>query len=207
MNVSHAAVAAAAMLIATAAGAKAQDADVRDFRVGMAVAALPSSGYKQFACAGVEPPQAISGWGDYKQCPADAAGGREVAFRYDDPGKDETRVAGQEILISLVLGPDGTVEAIRMKTDPHARLFRRKRGFIFGEQVMARYGEADWSCKDAQPKPGEEAVGGQFVRQHCEKVIGDRHLIIDRALYREAGDGPGKFVSETSFVVRLVHGE
>ena len=206
MNASRA-VLAAATLVVMAGGAKAQDTDVRQFRVGMPLAELPTEGYKQFTCAAADPPRAIAGWADYKLCPADAAGGREVAFRYDDPGKDETRVAGQEILISIVLASDGTVEAIRMKTDPHARLFRRKRGFIFGEQVMSRYGEADWACKDAPPRPGEEAVGGLFVRQHCEKIIGDRHLIVDRALYRGAGDEPGKFVSETSFVVRLVHGE
>lgn len=197
----------AMILIAASGGARAQDADIRQFRVGMPLAELPAEGYKQLTCLAADPPRAIGGWSGYTLCPADPAGGREIAFRYDDPGKDETRVAGQEVLMSLVLGPDGTVEAIRVRTDPGARLFRRKRGYIFGEQVMARYGEAGWACKDAPPGPGEEMVGGMFVRQHCEKVLGIRHLIVDRALYRGVGDGPGKFVSETSFVVRLVHGE
>lgn len=194
-------------MIAVAAPARAQDADVREFRVGMPLSALPSEGYKQFACVGADPATAIGGWSDYNTCPADASGGREIGFRYDDPGRDETRVAGQEVLMSLVLGADGALEAIRIQTDPHARLFRRKRGYLFGEQVMARYGEADWACTDAPPGAGEAPVGGLFMRRHCDKTLGDRHLTIDRALYRGEHDGPGQFVSQTRFTVSLVRGE
>ncbi len=92
-----------------------------------------------------------------------------------------------------------------MRTDPSGRLFSRKRGFRFGERVMARYGDGGWSCQNAEPGAGEQPVGHIFLRQHCEKTIGERHLIVDRALFRDAGQPQDQFTSASSFTVSLAH--
>ena len=182
---------------------RAQDApaDLRQFRVGMKLQALPSQGYTGLGCAAGG--AGLATWDDFATCPADRAGRREVSFRYDD--EKGTKVAGQAVLLSLVMDADGTVDAIRMQTDPAARLGLRKRGYFFGEQVMARYGESGWTCTEGAPEASQQPVGGVFVREHCEKTIGVRHLVIDRALYRAADSAPGKFTSSTSFEISLVH--
>ena len=176
--------------------------DLRQFRLGMALSALPKTGYAEFHCSNGG--AVLTGGGDYAKCPADAAGRREVSFRYDDDGEHQTKVAGQPVLLSLILAGDGALQAIRMQTDPSARLFLRKRGYIFGEQVMARYGEEGWACTQVPPSGGEEPVGGLFVREHCEKSIEARHLVIDRELFRAKDKAENAFTSATSFTLSLV---
>src|ERR1700759_26129 len=63
--------------------AVAEQNDLREFRVGMPVSALPQSGYGSFACE-ADPAKTLSGWDDYKACPPGADGTRAVSFRYDD---------------------------------------------------------------------------------------------------------------------------
>ncbi len=172
----------------------------------MPVSALPSRGYTGFACV-AGGGEALAGWADYARCPADAAGRHEVAFRYDDGGEQETKVAGQPMRLSLLLGAGGAVDGIRMRTDPAARLFLHKRGYLFGEQVKARYGETGWACAAGQPSGNEAGIGGVFVREHCEKTVGIRHLVLDRELFRNTDQAPGKFTSGTSFTVYRVAAE
>ena len=205
---------AAAGLVAVALGlaplARAQPegadagefADVRGFRVGMPLSALPAEGYTGFTCA-ADAPIRLAGWADFGKCPADGAGLREVAFRYDDDAGHETKVAGQPVLLSLLMQRDGAVQAIRMSTDPSARLFLRKRGYLFGKQVMARYGEGGWICHGASPAGDEEPVGGVFLREHCEKQLGQRRLVVERELYRGKGTAADAFVSRSRFTVSL----
>ena len=196
------AMAFAGLLAPGAVHAQDDTNDLRQFRLGMTLSALPKAGYAEFHCASGG--AVLTGWADYKKCPADGAGRREIAFRYDDDGEHQTKVAGQPVLLSLILAEDGALQAIRMQTDPSARLFLRKRGYIFGEQVMARYGEEGWACTQAQPTGGEEPVGGLFVREHCEKSIEARHLVVDRELFRAKDKAANAFTSATSFTVSLV---
>src|SRR5262245_8085322 len=72
------AVAAASVLLTTVQQAAAQEFsgnDLRDIRIGIAVADLPSAGYADFSCAAdakVKP----SGWPDWRDCPAGGDGFR-----------------------------------------------------------------------------------------------------------------------------------
>ncbi len=191
------------LLLTCAARAQTEESDLREFSVGMPFTALPPHGYTGFTCVAGSG-EALGGWADYAKCPTDAAGRHEVGFRYDDKPEHETKVAGQPMRLSLLLGEDGTVDGIRMRTDPTARLFLHKRGYIFGEQVKARYGETGWACSEAAPSGTEEGVGGIFVREHCEKTIGIRHLVLDRELFRRKEDVPAKFTSGTDFIVYRV---
>ena len=167
----------------------------------MPLSALPAEGYTGFTCA-ADGTVRLAGWAEYGKCPADGAGLREVAFRYDDNAEHETKVAGQPILLSLLMQTAGTVPAIRIETDPSARLFLRKRGYLFGKQVMARYGEAGWVCHGTQPAGDDEPVG-VFVHERCEKQLGQRQLAIERELHRGKGTAADAFVSRTRFTVSL----
>jgi len=195
-------VASLSCLLATRpAEAQVQSADVREFRVGMPLSTLPARGYAELKC--IADSKSLAAWGDYQTCNQDAQGLREVGFRYDDDGGHDTKIAGQPVLLSLLFGQNGVVQAIRVRTDPSARLFLRKRGYIFGQQVMARYGDAGWSCTDMKPKADEEPIGGVFLSEHCEKAFGVRHIVMDRALFGTKDKGPNAFVSTTTFVVSL----
>ena len=195
----------AGLLVAGAAPAPTVDTDIREFSVGMPLSTLPPHGYLIDCVPGLAKAEALKGWADYARCPVDKDGLREIRFRYGDNGEYETKVVGQPMQLSLFLGQDGTVDAIRMETDPTARLFLRKRAFIFGEQVKDRYGEPGWVCTVGQPQENEEPVGGMFVREHCDKTVGIRHLVMDRELFRNKDQSLTAFISRTVFTVSLVN--
>jgi hypothetical protein len=184
-----------------------EPADLREFRVGMSVEKLPASGYVGFACAAA-PERTLSGWGDWRVCPADKEGLHEIRFRYDEttvatgrPGSEGTMVGGHPVQLSLLIGEDGRVDGLRIETDPAARLFLRKKAFLLGPQAMARYGQEGWTCTQGEPTPDEQPVGGVFIKEHCEKRTPKRHFIIDRALFRHPGQELRDFVGMTRITI------
>ncbi len=183
--------------------------DLREFRVGMPVAALPASGYKDLVCAAA-PEHALASWSEFRACPADPAGRHAVRFAYDEQANpmarlndrfQGTRVAGQPVRLSLLLGDDDRLDGLRIETDPDARLYLRKKAFLFADQVRARFGSEGWTCAEGKPQGDEEPVGGVFYREHCEKRTDTRHFVLDRELYRHAGQKPDSFVEDTSLLI------
>ncbi len=178
--------------------------DLRDFRIGMAVSALPTSGYGEFACA-ADPAKKLSEWDGYQTCPASQDGTRAVSFRYDGGGSasDEgaTQVAGQPVELALLIGDNGRVTGIKIDTDPHARLYLRKKAFLFGLQIRARFGEDGWTCTQQSPTPQEQPVGGVFIHEHCEKVTATRHFVLDRQLFRDPGRDLRDFTDATQLTI------
>ena len=85
----------------------------------------------------------------------------------------------------------------RAASDPAARLYLRKKAFLFGEQVKARFGGAGWTCASQDPAADQEPVGGVFLNEHCEKTTAARKLTLDRALFRRAGQDLKDFVSRS----------
>lgn len=196
------ALSAAALLAATAA---AGENDLRDLRVGMEARDLPRSGYLGFACADA-PDTALLDWRDYARCPADAAGRRAVRFRYDDVANPQalandkyagTKVGGHPVLLTLLIGGEGRVDGLLIETDPSARLFFRKKAFLFGELAKARFGEDGWACTSGQPTEDAQPVGGVFVQERCEKATPTRRYVLDRALFRRPGEELRSFVSRS----------
>lgn len=205
-----AALAACACLAAAPPLAAEEANELRGFRIGMAVAELPAAGYTGLACA-ARPDTALDSWGAFRACPPDAATGlREVRFRYDDAANPlarlhdryaGTKVGGQPVLLSLLIGDGARVDGLRIRTDPGARLFERKRAMLFGEQVKNRYGEEGWVCTDAPPEAGEEPVGSVFIKEHCDKTTADRQFSLDRWLYRRAGEDLRRFSGGTAVTI------
>lgn len=197
----------AALVAACLAGpaAAAQENELRDLRVGAEVRELPRSGYVGLACADA-PGAELADWRDYARCPADATGRRAVRFRYDDTASAQalvndkyqgTKVGGHPVLLTLLIRDGGRVDGLRIETDPAARLFFRKKAFLFGELAKARFGEDGWTCTSGQPTDDAQPVGGVFVQEHCEKATPTRRYVLDRALFRRPGQELRDFVSRS----------
>jgi len=198
----------AAAILFPACAAAAEQNDLREFRVGMPVSALPATGYSALTCAS-DPSQKLSDWRDYRTCPALADGSHAVAFRYGNGGSaagdgdsGKTEVAGQPVNLALLIDDNAQVTGIRIETDPHARLYLRKKAFLLALQVRARYGEEGWTCRQIAPTPTEQPVGGVFVNEHCEKITPFRHFVLDRQLFRDPAKDLRDFTDATQLTIR-----
>jgi len=206
----------ALLLVAAASAAEAADdpaaGDIRNLKVGLKVADLPEVGYVGFACGGDggEPPQAIAGWREFRACPADASGLREVVFEYDDslqqwaPVNDDwegTKIAGHPVRLSILVDGSGIVRALRAVTNAQ-RAYMKKKAFLLGIRVMGRYGRGGWTCSDAPAAAGRTAVGGLYIDRHCEKALSDRTIFLDTDLYREPGQEGEELTGATRLEIR-----
>ena len=194
---------AAAPAMAGALPTASESSDLREFRIGMAADEMPRTGYLGFACAD-GPGRKLDGWQDYRQCPAEASGWHAVRFQYDEAANplakvnglyEGTKVGGHPVLLTALIGGDARLKGLVIETDPAARLYLRKKAFLFGEQVKARYGDAGWTCASQDPAADQEPVGGVFMNEHCEKTTAARKLTLDRVLFRRAGQELKDFVS------------
>lgn len=200
---------AALSLIAVTTTADAQQAagnDLRDIRVGMAVNDLPAAGYVKFACAN-DQGHTIAAWSDWSKCPPGNDGLHAIRFDYDpSTSREGTVVAGHPALLTLLVDDKGTVAGLRIETDPKARLYLRKKAFLFGMQVKSRYGSDGWTCQKAQPENGEQSVGGVFINESCRKTVQGRSITVERALYRRADQDAKSFVDKTSVLIQRSQG-
>jgi hypothetical protein len=187
----------------------AESGDLRTLRIGIAASEMPLSGYTEFRCSDA-PSHQISGWSDWESCPAGKDSLHAVSFRYDDSNnelarindKDEgTKIAGQPVMLTALIGDDGRLDGLRIETDPSARLYQHKKAFLFGLQVRARYGDDGWTCTQDEPAADEQPIGGVFVKERCEKTAGGRHFIVNRELFRRPNTDLREFVSGTQVLI------
>jgi hypothetical protein len=171
--------------------------DLRDIRLGMAVNELAESGYVDFYCA-TDPRHVLTGWKDWRDCPAGASGARAIRFGYDPmTSKDGTMVAGHPALLTLLIDDSGRVAGLLIETDPKARLYIRKKAFLLGLQAKSRYGADGWACTEGQPDSGDQPVGGVYLKERCTKTISGRSLVVERNLFRRPDQDTKSFVDET----------
>lgn len=185
--------------------------DVRTVRVGMSIKELSGPRYDNLQCAsGGE--RALSGWEDFTLCRPEPDGTYRVNFSFSEDsnvlapldGKYRgTKVGGHPVVLTLTIAQPGQVIGLDMKTDPHARLLQRKKAFLFGQQAMNYYGSDGWSCQRSQPAADEMPIGETFIKEHCEKELAQRRVVVDRHLYRHANDKIENFVSDSQVSVRL----
>ena len=175
--------------------------DLRDIRLGKPVTDLPDAGYVNLACAN-DSRKTLTTWLGWRDCPADALGFHAIKFGYDPvTSPDGTIVAGHPAVLTLLVDNAGTVSGLRIETDPKARLYIRKKAFLFGIQVKSRYGLDGWSCTQAQPNAGEQPVGGVYVRERCTKTTHDRSIVVERNLFRRPDQDMKNFVDETRMTI------
>ena len=67
--------------------------------------------------------------------------------------------------------------------------------------MKARYGPDGWACTQAQPEAGEQPVGGIYVKERCTKSIQGRALVVERNLFRQAGQDEKSFIDETRVTI------
>jgi hypothetical protein len=191
---------AAGLLLTALPPASAEDFsgnDLRDIRIGMPVTELPSTGYAGFSCP-TEATVKVSDWSGWRDCPVGSDGLRALRFGYDpSTSRDGTIVAGHPAILMALIDNQGTIAGLRIETDPKARLYLRKKAFLFGPQVKARYGSDGWNCTEAELGAGEQPVGGVHVKERCTKTIQGRALVVERNLFRKAGQDEKSFVDET----------
>ena len=188
------------------AGKDSSGNDLRDIRLGMPAKDLPDAGYVNLACA-ADPQKSLTTWNGWRDCPADPSGFHAVKFGYDpSTSRDGTIVAGHPAILTLLVDDAGIVSGLRIETDPKARLYIRKKAFLFGIQVKSRYGRDGWSCTEAQPDAGEQPVGGVFVREHCTKTVHNRSIVVERSLFRKPDQDIKSFVDETRMTILLTKG-
>lgn len=184
---------------ALAAGPDAPD--LRDLRVGMPVSDISSKGYADLACRG-EPARTLSGWGDWRSCPADAKGQHAIGFAYaDGTTRNGTRVGGHPARLTLLVGGDARVDGLVIETDDAVPLYLRKKGHLLGLQARGHWGEDGWTCAEGKPAGDETPLGETFVKEECRKALGAKSVTVTRDLYSHVGADPRSFISRTRIVV------
>lgn len=183
--------------------------DIRDLAIGMRVAELPQVGYVELICAAA-PDKKLDNWEGYAQCPANAEGAREVRFQFDDSDDPRakfndrsrgTKIGGHPVLISVLISAEQTLGGILIETDPNVRLFMKKKAFLLGEQIRQRYGEDGWTCVNRPKESGEEPIGGEFIKERCEKKAPTRRYVYERDLFQRAGQSLKDFISVTRLAI------
>jgi hypothetical protein len=188
---------AACVAVALPAATQAADmrqTDVRQIRVGLPLDEKSAAGLKGFACAVPDAP-AISGWSEYRQCPANAAGLREMRFEFEEDKQlaqfadrwEGTKIAGHPVVLTMAVTDTGTIDALRIVTDAEASPYLKKKAYLLSLRVREHYGMEGWACADLPRDPGEAEIGGMFVKQQCSKTIEGRSLKMLTKLFRGAG--------------------
>jgi hypothetical protein len=202
---------------ANAAEPALRRATIWDLVLGAPISAQPpSEEFKGFACGsnGGPPRAPLTGWADFKRCPADADGLREVYFEYDDEieyiarahddEREISRWAGTHevtfpVITSALFDDAGTLKGIRLVTDPRpdhknditeADRKKREESYQLGGVMASRFNiEADRDCKSLPLAEGEGSVGSLFVKRVCERSdpAAGRRYVVRVNLYRKPG--------------------
>ncbi len=202
---------------ANAAEPALRRATIWDLVLGAPISAQPASEeYKGFACGsnGGAPRAPLTGWADFKRCPADAEGLHEVYFEYDDEieyiarahdnEREISRWAGTHevtfpVITSALFDDAGILKGIRLVTDPRpdhknditeAERKKREESYQLGGVMASRFNiEADRDCKSLPLAEGEGSVGSLFVKRLCERSdpAAGRRYVVRVNLYRKPG--------------------
>jgi hypothetical protein len=214
----HAAVLVSTMLWAPPAAAlELHRATIWDLVLGGPVSAQPAPAqFQAFACGsnGGSPRAPLTGWADFKRCPAEADGLHEVYFEYDDEieyiarahdnDREISRWAGTHevtfpVIASALFDDAGILKGIRLATDPRpdhrnditeADRKKREESYQLGGVMASRFGlEPARDCTSQPPAEGESAVGSLFIKQTCERTdaAAGRRIVVRMSLYRKPG--------------------
>jgi hypothetical protein len=176
--------------------------DLRGVNVGMSVQELPASGYRNLSCVGTTS-QPLENWSNWKSCAAGPDGLRRVHLEYDQPGQDDTLVAGHPVDLSVSFDDSGRLVRIEIKTQDHTSLYMRKKAYRLGLQAKEHYGDEGWTCKKAQPGANEEAIGPTYINDTCSKTEDNRAIEVTNRFFHKVGGSPRDFVSDSLVVVNL----
>ena len=143
--------------------------------------------FTDYACGtnGGPPSIPLTGWRDFRRCRPDAAGLREVYFRYDDELEywakannfateiekySGTKVYDFPVVLSARFDENGVLAGLRIVSDPRDSSRDRDEAYLLRNFLTARYGRDGWDCVDLAPAEGETPVGRTFIKQRCRKT-------------------------------------
>jgi hypothetical protein len=208
------------MLGSTAAAVAAEEyrrSSIWDLVLGAPVSAQPPpQQFQAFACGsnGGSPRAPLTGWADFKRCPAEPDGLHEVYFEYDDEiefiarahdnDREISRWAGTHevtfpVIASALFDDAGILQGIRLVTDPRpdhrngiteANRKKREESYALGGVMASRFGiEPERDCKSLPLAEGEGSVGSLFIKQVCERKdpAAGRRIVVRANLFRKPG--------------------
>ena len=204
-------------MAAPAAAQPMRRATIWDLKVGAPIAEQPKPNeFRGFACGsnGGPPRAPLAGWADFKRCPAEPDGLREVYFEYDDEieyiarahddDREISRWAGTHevtfpVITSALFDDAGILKGIRMVTDARpehrnditeANRKKREEAYTLGTVMASRFNiDPARDCQSVPPAEGEGSVGSLFVKQVCERkdVAAGRRIVVRANLFRKPG--------------------
>ncbi|RDE09195.1 hypothetical protein [Pelagibacterium lacus] len=209
---------------AEAAMACAGRPTVWDISLGAAVSDLPT-GFGDYACGsnGGPPGRPLQGFGDYLQCNPDQRGWHEVYFRYDDEEEfvaraleqqrriamcEGTQVFGIPVVASVLLDEGGTVQGIRIVSDPRGTEPAQRDDHWALGNMLRRHFPGDWECSPLALGPGSTPVGSFQPDQECVLSADGVEMTIRQHYHHRIGQAfvddfdvvqPGLFVSDAYF--------
>jgi hypothetical protein len=178
--------------------------EVWDLKLGTPVDRL-SDDFTDYACGtnGGPPSIPLSGWRDFRRCRPDAAGLREVYFRYDDELEywakannfsteiekySGTKVYDFPVVLSARFDEGGVLAGLRIVSDPRDKSRDRDEAYLLRNFLTARYGRDGWDCVDLPLAEGETPVARTFIKQRCRKTIeGTAVADIETRFFRKMG--------------------
>ncbi len=195
----------------------ARRATIWDLKIGAPIAAQPAPAeFRGLACGsnGGSPRAPLTGWGDFKRCPAEPDGLHEVYFEYDDENeyiarahdddREISRWAGTHevtfpVIASALFDDAGILEGIRLVTDARpehrnditeADRRTREEAYLFGGVMASRFNiEPARDCVSAPAAEGETAVGSLLIKRSCEikDAAAGRRIVVRANLFRKPG--------------------
>jgi hypothetical protein len=205
------------LMAAPAAAQPMRRATIWDLKIGAPIAEQPQPNeFRGFACGsnGGPPRAPLTGWADFKRCPAEPDGLREVYFEYDDEleyiarahddDREISRWAGTHevtfpVITSALFDDAGMLKGIRMVTDARpehrnditeANRKKREEAYSLGTVMASRFDiDPARDCQSVPPADGESPVGSLFVKQVCERkdVAAGRRIVVRVNLFRKPG--------------------
>jgi len=201
--------------MAAPAAAQPHRATIWDLKLGAPIAEQPApSEFRGFACGsnGGPPRAPLTGWADFKRCPVEPDGLREVYFEYDDEleyiarahddDREISRWAGTHevtfpVITSALFDDAGILKGIRMVTDARpehrnditeANRKKREEAYTLAAVMASRFNiDPASDCEAIPPAEGESPVGSLFVKRACERREGGRRIVLRANLYRKPG--------------------
>ena len=208
-------------------------ATIWDLKLGAPIAEQPQPNeFRGFACGsnGGPPRAPLAGWVDFKRCPAEPDGLREVYFEYDDEleyiarahddDREISRWAGTHevtfpVITSALFDDAGILKGIRMVTDARpehrnditeANRKKREEAYSLGTVMASRFDiDPARDCQSVPPAEGESSVGSLFVKQVCERkdVAAGRRIVVRVNLFRK----PGQSAYNPQLATQLTQGQ
>jgi hypothetical protein len=203
------------LIAATAVAQPMRRATIWDLKLGAPIVEQPQPNeFRGFACGsdGGPPRAPLTGWADFKRCPAESDGLREVYFEYDDEieyiarahdnDREISRWAGTHevtfpVVTSALFDDAGILRGIRMVTDARpehrnditeANRKKREEAYTLGTVMASRFNiDPAQDCQSVAPAEGETPVGSLFVKRVCERRDAGRRIVVRANLFRKPG--------------------